>query len=193
MIPEFIDDIFIYSSSPRSLYLNPEAPDWFTINLKYKPILDLIDGKNDDTIIYNYINKYYEDEKEILTSQIKTILMTSKIFKHNQIQNSNKTGRNIFSPKYIYLTLTDSCNLKCIYCYATERKKTKDTTYETWEKYVSDIIDFSNKPIFIFTGGEPLTVPYVFNLASYIRKRDCECILLTNGTLINNDEIADNI
>jgi len=193
MTPEFVDDIFIYTDTPRVLYLNPEAPDWITINEKYKSILNLIDGKNNETIIYEHINRFYSDEKDTLASQIKSILENSKIFKHNQAKNNFSNYRSADELKHIYLALTDSCNLKCVYCYATERKKRENVSFETWKNYVADIIDFAVKPIFTFTGGEPLTVPYVLDLASYIKEHGCERILLTNGTLISTEEIADKI
>jgi radical SAM protein with 4Fe4S-binding SPASM domain len=193
MTPAFVDDIFVYTSDHRSLYLNPEAPDWITIDEKYKPILDLFDGKNDESVIHDYISRFYSDEKDILTTQIKSLLETSGIFRHNQSPNNYVKENGAGTLKYIYLTLTDSCNLKCAYCYATERKKRENTAYETWKNYVSDIIDFSGSPVFTFTGGEPLLVPYVFDLAAYIKERGCERFLLTNGTLIDTDETADKI
>jgi radical SAM protein with 4Fe4S-binding SPASM domain len=193
MTPAFVDDIFVYTSDHRSLYLNPEAPDWITIDEKYKPILDLVDGKNDESAIYDHINHFYSNEKDILVTQIKSLLTDSKIFRHNQQLNDRTITAGVSAPKYIYLTLTDSCNLKCAYCYATERKKRGDAAYETWKYSVSEIIDFSGSPVFTFTGGEPLLVPYVFDLAAYIKERGCECFLLTNGTLINTNETADKI
>jgi len=193
VIPTFVDDIFIYQDSKRVLYLAPEAPDWITVSEKYKPILDLIDGKNDESTIYEYINQFHNDEKDILISQIKKLLAESKIFKRNQTEPNSYAPCSTIVPRYIYLTLTDSCNLKCVYCYATERKKLENTSFVTWKKYVSDIIDFAGKPIFNITGGEPLMVPYVFELAAYIKEHGCECILLTNGTYINTEEIADKV
>ena len=192
-MPELIDNIYIYTSNHRSLYLNPEAPDWITIEEKYKPILDLFNGKNDDIFIFEYINQFFNNEKDILIPQIKSLLMDSKIFLDNKSQNIHKDNIGNTIPKYVYLTLTDECNLNCIYCYATERRKHQNTNLDVWKKYVSDIIDFSGKPIFTFTGGEPLIIPYIFDLATYIKERGCECILLTNGTLINTNECANKI
>ncbi|MDR0582977.1 MAG: radical SAM protein [Treponema sp.] len=191
--PIFVPGIFIYTDAPRILYFNPEAPDWITIDEKYKPILDLVDGKNDESLIYEHINRFYNDEKEILTSQIKSLLAESKIFMHNQVKVDRVGCQSISAPKQIYLTLTDSCNLACVYCYATERKKRDNADFETWKKYTSDIINFAGKPVFNFTGGEPLTVSYALDLAAYIKERGCECLLLTNGTFIDTEEIADRI
>jgi hypothetical protein len=112
MTPAFVDDIFVYTSCSRSLYLNPEAPDWITVDEKYKPILDLVDGKNDESAIYGHINRFYGDEKDVLTSQIKSLLETSRIFSHNQIPKGCGKDNGVNVLKYVYLTLTDSCNLK---------------------------------------------------------------------------------
>jgi len=192
MTPEFVKDIFIYEESPRILYLNPESPDWITINVKYKSILDLVDGNNDESVIYKHIDCFYSNEKETLITQIKSLLADSRIFKHNQIKN-DFSSNHVNVPKQIYLTLTDLCNLNCVYCYATERKKLEDTSFVTWKKYVSDIINFAGNLTFTFTGGEPLTVPYALDLAAYIKERGSECLLLTNGMFINTEEIADKI
>jgi radical SAM protein with 4Fe4S-binding SPASM domain len=76
---------------------------------------------------------------------------------------------------------------------AEERTKRENATLETWKGYVLDIIDFAGKPVFTFTGGEPLLVPYALDLAAYIKERGCECLLLTNGTQITTAETADKI
>jgi radical SAM protein with 4Fe4S-binding SPASM domain len=120
-------------------------------------------------------------------------LAESKIFKHNYTQENRAGNNGANALRQVYLTLTDSCNLKCVYCYATERKKRDNAPFETWKKYVADIIEFAGKLVFNFTGGEPLTVPYALDLASYIKERGRECFLLTNGTFINTEEIADKI
>ena len=190
--PTFVDDIFIHSENERILYLNPNAPDWITIKQKYKPIFDLINGKNSKKAIYDFITVNYTDEKEILISQMKNHFQTLNIFKHSYrtpLFHNKKTRL----PQNIYLTLTDNCNLHCVYCYATERTKNEDISLDKWVEYVTSIISFAGKPTFVFTGGEPLTVPYVFELASFIKNRGCELVLLTNGTLITSENIASNI
>jgi hypothetical protein len=40
MTPAFVDDIFVYTSGYRSLYLNPEAPDWITIDENIREYTD---------------------------------------------------------------------------------------------------------------------------------------------------------
>jgi radical SAM protein with 4Fe4S-binding SPASM domain len=184
----FVDNIYIHSEDNRVLYLNPDVPDWITINEKYKPIFNLIDNDYKKNTLINFIKTNYSDEAKTLIPQINSLLQTSKIFRWNN--KKIKYRNNNVVPNSIYLTLTDNCNLDCVYCYATERKKNSNTTLEKWKKYVNSIIDFAGTPTFTFTGGEPLTIPYVYDLATYIKNRGCVTILLTNGTLINTEEKA---
>ena len=185
--PAFVDDIYTHSEDSRILYLNPTAPDWITINEKYKPIFDLFNGKNCIKVIFSYINTNFSDEKDILIPQVKELFENSSLFKGNSNKPKNKQYK---LPNSIYLTLTDYCNINCIYCYATERNKNENISLEKWKYYVASIIDFAKEPIFTFTGGEPLLLPYVFELANFIREKNCKIILLTNGTLITSNEIA---
>jgi len=187
----FVNDIFIHSEDNRVLYLNPVAPDWITISIKYKPIFDLFNNENEKNI-FSYIKNNYSDEKDILIPQIKKLIKTSKIFKRNHKITNQKIKRIKF-PYSIYLTLTDNCNLNCKYCYAIERDNNENITFEKWKEYVSSIVKFSKKPIFTFTGGEPLIIPYIFDLASFVKSKGSNTILLTNGTLITSNEIAKKI
>jgi len=93
----------------------------------------------------------------------------------------------------VYLTLTDDCNLNCVYCYAKARIKVKNLDAQSWYTIVDRLLSFSDPLTFIFTGGEPLLVPYLFDIATYIKNQGSTCILLTNGTMINNDDISRSI
>ena len=189
--PKFRDDLFIHCENHRILYLYPVAPDWITINEKYRPIFDKFTGEHKIEDIYSFIEGDYTSESTILIPQIKSFVETSKLFTHNNIDVSNKFQKHL--PKYIYLTLTDQCNLQCVYCYAKERKKRLDTSLEGWCLFVESILKITDKCTFIFTGGEPLTVAYVFELAKFIKEKGCSSILLTNGTLITSQEIASKV
>lgn len=190
--PALVEDIYIYSENDRTLYFNPNAPDWIVLKEKYKPVFELINGENSLNDIINFINTEYPDEKAILTKQFRNIFYSLNIFNTNK--NTLKKKKYFKQlPNVVYLSLTDECNLHCVYCYATERIKNKNITLEKWKEYVFSIIKFADKPVFVFTGGEPLTVPYIFDLAAFIKDKGCELILLTNGTLITTDDIAHKI
>ena len=55
-----------------------------------------------------------------------------------------------------------------------------------------DDLAASNVPLVIFTGGEPLVRPDIWELAEYSRENGIKTALSTNGTLIT-DEVAKKI
>ena len=188
--PAFKNELFVYSEDKRVLYLLPDAPDWITINQCYKPIFNLFTGQHSVNEISEFISRNYKNEENILNAQISEFIKTSMLFTHN-IQNECKDTP--FQPRYIYLTLSDQCNLRCVYCYAEERKKIENVSFSEWCKYIDKVLEVTKECTFVFTGGEPLLVPYVFELADYIRQRNQRTILITNGTQIVNQQIASKV
>ncbi|MCK4820457.1 radical SAM protein, partial [bacterium] len=87
--------------------------------------------------------------------------------------------------RIVQLSLVDKCNLNCIYCYATERpESTNKLTQEEHFKLIADINGISEKVNIVLTGGEPLLSPYALELAEYAKVYNNQVQLLTNGTLI---------
>ncbi|QNN20972.1 radical SAM protein [Planctomycetales bacterium ZRK34] len=80
---------------------------------------------------------------------------------------------------------TRTCNLRCAHCYtASEAKKySGELTTEQAKAVLDDLADFQ-VPAVLFSGGEPLVRPDLFELARYARDRGLHVVLSTNGTLI---------
>ncbi len=196
MYPKLIEDLYVHKQDKRVLYFNPVPPDWITINEKYQPIFDRFDGMHSIEEIEGFISTHHELECSVLLPQIREFVSTSKLFQHNfdkAAQARYTPEQNGCLPKYIYLTLSDRCNLQCRYCYAVERQRSDEAGFEIWSRYVEDVLSLADKPVFIFTGGEPLLLPYALNLAEMTKNRGCENILLTNDTQIDTTKVADTI
>ncbi len=88
---------------------------------------------------------------------------------------------------------TRRCNLSCMHCYADSHDEayTGELTTREGKALLDDLAEFG-VPTVLFSGGEPLTRPDLFELASYARDKGLRCILSTNGTLIT-PEAARNI
>ncbi len=127
----------------------------------------------------------HSEEAGILEAQIRDFSARSLLVEGN---DAPQLCPNSASPKYIYLTLTDRCNLKCAYCYAEERRPSPELTLTQWVSIVDRCVEAFGPLAFTFTGGEPLLVEYVFDLASHIRKQNCSAILLTNGVLLSQEK-----
>lgn len=82
--------------------------------------------------------------------------------------------------------LTRTCNLKCVHCYtASEARKYPDELTTDQAKAVLDDLAEFKVPAVLFSGGEPLVRPDVFELAEYARGKGLHVVLSTNGTLID--------
>jgi radical SAM protein with 4Fe4S-binding SPASM domain len=94
----------------------------------------------------------------------------------------------------VFWNLTDRCNLSCTHCYSTSGPQSPTegelTTAEA-RAFIDDLAA-SGVPLVIFTGGEPLIRPDIWELARYCRQRGIKTALSTNGTLIT-EEVAGKI
>ncbi|MBI5368095.1 MAG: radical SAM protein [Planctomycetes bacterium] len=84
---------------------------------------------------------------------------------------------------------TRTCNLRCVHCYSDSEAKRYpgELTHEEAKAMIDDLAAFKI-PALLFSGGEPLTRPDLFELAAHARAQGLHVVLSTNGTLI--DEAA---
>ncbi len=82
--------------------------------------------------------------------------------------------------------LTRTCNLKCVHCYTDSEARKYGGELQTAEaKAVLDDLAAFKVPAVLFSGGEPLVRPDVFELAEYARSKGLHVVFSTNGTLID--------
>ena len=81
--------------------------------------------------------------------------------------------------------VTRSCNLACRHCRAEAHLEPYPGEFSTAEaKALIDTFPETGDPIIIFTGGEPLMRPDIFELVAYARDKGLRCVMAPNGTLI---------
>jgi radical SAM protein with 4Fe4S-binding SPASM domain len=85
--------------------------------------------------------------------------------------------------------LTRTCNLNCVHCYTDScaRKYPGELTTRQCKTVLDDLAEFK-VPAVLFSGGEPLVRPDVFELAEHARSRNLHVVLSTNGTLIDEEK-----
>ncbi len=78
------------------------------------------------------------------------------------------------------------CNLSCLHCYAAAGQASGEGVMDTaaGKRFIDGLADFG-VPVIIFSGGEPLLRPDLFELAGYAHGRGLRIALSTNGTLID--------
>ena len=84
--------------------------------------------------------------------------------------------------------ITRACNLKCVHCYndSGAGKSFNDVTTEKAKAVLDDLAGFG-VPSVLFSGGEPLMRPDLFDLIKYAGRKGLRTVISTNGTLITSD------
>lgn len=82
------------------------------------------------------------------------------------------------------------CNLRCVHCYSQSRDQAypDELTHEEGLRLIDDLANFG-APVMLFSGGEPLMRPDIFELIAFATGRKMRAVVSTNGTLIT-PEIA---
>jgi radical SAM protein with 4Fe4S-binding SPASM domain len=84
--------------------------------------------------------------------------------------------------------ITRACNLKCVHCYNDSGACKADDELSTNEAkgVLDDLVQFG-VPSVLFSGGEPLMRPELFELIGYAVERGMRAVISTNGTLITTE------
>jgi len=93
-----------------------------------------------------------------------------------------------FNRPIVVWNTTKACNLKCAHCYidAQAKKDKSELTTKQAKKMIDDLVSFG-VPVLLFSGGEPLMRPDLFELGKYALTRGLRTVISTNGTLITKE------
>ncbi|RJP71718.1 MAG: heme b synthase [Candidatus Abyssobacteria bacterium SURF_17] len=111
-----------------------------------------------------------------------------KTTKTHAKQHSHTEGRG-HKPSELRLVaweITRSCNLACIHCRASAERGPypNELTTDECKKVLDEIASFSD-PIIIFTGGEPLLRPDIFDILRYGQGLGLKMTMAVNGLLLD--------
>ncbi|MEA3547565.1 MAG: radical SAM protein [Thermodesulfobacteriota bacterium] len=86
------------------------------------------------------------------------------------------------------LELSRTCNLRCVYCYASSGKPLDhELTLAEIEDVVEQAVQLGARKIIVLGGGEPLLYPQLFEVLDFIINQNLVVDLFTNGTLMSPD------
>jgi len=94
--------------------------------------------------------------------------------------------------RLLFWETTTGCNLACVHCRRLEVSRELSRYDLTTQQSLAMIrsLPETGRPILVFSGGEPLMRPDVFELADAARKVGLPTALATNGTTVNDDVAA---
>ncbi|MBD3305209.1 12,18-didecarboxysiroheme deacetylase [candidate division KSB3 bacterium] len=93
-------------------------------------------------------------------------------------------------PVIVY-NCTQRCNLKCVHCYSHSSSDSlcqNELTTAEAKAFIEDIAAFGS-PVILFSGGEPLMRPDIFELIDHACAQGLRAVLSTNGTLITEKTV----
>jgi len=92
---------------------------------------------------------------------------------------------------FVWLELTQNCNLRCIHCYegAVHDTPQKILSLERWKEIIAELSELGCHNI-QFIGGEPCCYPHLAELLTFAKKFKFDSIVLfTNATLLDKEII----
>ena len=84
------------------------------------------------------------------------------------------------APLLMQVELTEACNLKCKFCYNSQKPRYNKKAIEMLDTLADQGVMQVN-----LTGGEPLAHPHFFDILEHACKRFPNVVILTNGALMN--------
>ncbi|HLK09494.1 MAG TPA: radical SAM protein [Candidatus Angelobacter sp.] len=95
------------------------------------------------------------------------------------------------TPLVLIWEVTRACDLACFHCRASAQpsRNPLELSTEEGKKLIDDIAEL-DPPIFIFTGGDPLKRPDIFELVKYAADKDLHPAMTPSATqLLNRDSL----
>lgn len=108
--------------------------------------------------------------------------------RYTEHSRGHRTGTHAGAGPVVVWSVTRSCNLKCMHCYANSENKKYEGELTTEEAlHLIDEMAEMKVPVILFSGGEPLVRHDIFQLAEYAISKGIRITFSTNGTLIDQD------
>jgi sulfatase maturation enzyme AslB (radical SAM superfamily) len=86
------------------------------------------------------------------------------------------------------LEFNKSCNLRCLYCYASDHTVQRDElSREEFFDLITQAKELGARKMIVL-GGEPMLYPHIMEMIRFIRGLDMDVELFTNGTNITREK-----
>lgn len=157
---------------------------WMKIPTQCYEILSTAEERN-YTLDELYSMLQDEEDRQYMKTIIENLYSIKLLVdRYHAIPNRNNISK-------VYFLLTHRCNLHCRHCCMNSGQITEHDylSFENIKHGLKEIASL-NPEIVVFSGGEPLLRPEIFDIADYaVEKCNLNLHLITNGTLITEDNV----
>ncbi|MHA1338259.1 MAG: radical SAM protein, partial [Promethearchaeota archaeon] len=191
----FIGDNILFRRYDEIEVIDIKKDVEFSIDDEAYELLMQFTGKNS---LRQILEKYSENKRDEIIEVInfltkeKVIHFSDKEIRYKRGRISNRLKlpkKNPFNPpylKYLMINITEKCNLNCKHCYITD-KKHMDIPLEKLKSIIKKFYKYQGSKL-ILTGGEPFLYYDLIGFLEWLKNIPLQKVLLTNGTLIKNNE-----
>lgn len=200
--PRLTNGLLHFEKAGKHLFFVPEIPDWIVVNSNSAYLLFSCDGAHTEDEIFDAVGLKEEKRHDAYNlfnearsrGILKSDMPLNLVLEQSCVCSDAPSNppRNALL-RTVYLKLTDECNLRCNYCYAGSGKASNVLTIDTLRKIAKQVAEISPTVEYVMTGGEPLLHAHALDFAEEVNNLGNTVHILTNGVLINTDEIAQKI
>lgn len=183
ILPSF-SEFKVYKNKDYYFIIKPDVNFWFKLSKEQLLTFKLLDGKAT-------INELF---KKIETCIPIPFQEAGTIFIRDIASNYPTECRDVIKScklSTLYLVLTTMCNSKCLYCF---RDLNNTQIFLDKDLILKNLLSFKNisitNPTIVYTGGEPCLYPDLIEIAHFAKKNNIYNLLQTNGSLINENNVA---
>lgn len=193
-------ELFHFVKEEWHLYFDRANHRWARVNDSGKAIVEILHENGSlPRAIETICETFGATEEQVRPAVLD---FTRNMLKSKMFSLGTHVSRNIeyyyddtVRPKVVFYANTELCNLKCTYCYNLEERE----AYKDYKKQMSteealsvmrDLAEFGTKAI-AFCGGEPLVRKDTIPVARYVKKLGMSPCLITNATLIKEENVAE--
>jgi radical SAM protein with 4Fe4S-binding SPASM domain len=175
-------EITFHRVGKHNLFIFPDLPSWIVLDdneaIIFRMLLDgmgldfiSLEAKKLDIDIPNI-----EEYIHIIVNKLKN----RKTFPYPSIAYDAHDA-DIY-PTHIHLCLTHFCNLRCKHCFLAAGEKLHDElTIDQWIDGLSNVLNYIKNPYITVSGGEPTTYPSLKKLLMFLKEKQSNITLYTNG------------
>ncbi len=116
-----------------------------------------------------------------------SIPLSPKAYSERQYHNQQMAQVDFdLAPFTIAWEVTRACAYACVHCRANAQHQRDERELTTTEakKLIDRLAEFGNSPILIFTGGDPMMRPDLFELIEYAHQSGLRCSLTPTATAL---------
>ncbi len=201
-------DVFYAKRDDKHLFLQPAAPDWMVVNENAAILLSRCAGSTMEEILGPGDEALWEPAAALFTEALaRQVLEDAEAGVAGQTPSADQrlagsplpsapapTAPSFVPLRIVHLKLTQRCNLRCVYCYARSgagaAEPDERLTRQDLDAIAAGVARLGSPVEYVLSGGEPLLHPHALDFAEQVKALGNQVHLLTNGTLIDEQNAA---